>query len=638
MPLDAGDLNLRRGVPLSEYPAPLSEVLRSQSEQTRLENPTQALRRLRDLEEAEGRTERFEFDPQTGESEGGAVTGMGLRRRQSVLPPVERLDAETARTIVKEEGLPLTIPDDGISRQALDILMRRKRDELRRENVFSRGPSGIGAGAARLGVAFYESLFDPLNIASAFIPVVGEARYAALLARAAGAGGRAGVRAGVGAMEGAVGAALLEPLIYSAAAAEQADYTMADSLANIAFGGLFGGGLHAGGGAIRDIAQPGWWRIADAERNANEAAEIVRRVDFETRDAALRASVAQAAEGRQTEVAPIIRSDPASVTVYHGSPHTFERFDSSKIGTGEGHQAFGRGLYFAEKEAVAKTYAENVIPLRVIADSAHIAAAKDFIANGMDPESGLRAAYKDITESEIQAALIEARGSRAPSMYKVEIRREAVDRMLDWDKPLKDQPESVRAALESIENEMFRAWQKNGAWPHVTGQTIYRQLAGGLTNRAVAEGKDVAATNLLKEAGIPGIRFLDQGSRAGGEGTRNMVLFDDSLATIVERNGEPVRPADVVASAQKNAAPDAIRSAEPRASAASEQTARESKPVSAEAADAELESAMTAANDFAAALGEPERVKTGLEAYDKAIKRSDEYAKALRAGAACGIA
>lgn len=43
--------------------------------------------------------------------------------------------------------------------------------------------------------------------------------------------------------------------------------------------------------------------------------------------------------------------------VFHGSPHKFEKFDYSKIGTGEGAQAFGSGLYFSERPEIAKTYA-----------------------------------------------------------------------------------------------------------------------------------------------------------------------------------------------------------------------------------------------------------------------------------------
>src|SRR6185312_4188319 len=44
------------------------------------------------------------------------------------------------------------------------------------------------------------------------------------------------------------------------------------------------------------------------------------------------------------------------IKAYHGSPHDFDAFDLSKIGTGEGAQAYGHGLYMAENEATAKSY------------------------------------------------------------------------------------------------------------------------------------------------------------------------------------------------------------------------------------------------------------------------------------------
>src|SRR6185312_13801657 len=44
------------------------------------------------------------------------------------------------------------------------------------------------------------------------------------------------------------------------------------------------------------------------------------------------------------------------IKAYHGSPHDFDAFDLSKIGTGEGAQAYGHGLYFAENPAVAGAY------------------------------------------------------------------------------------------------------------------------------------------------------------------------------------------------------------------------------------------------------------------------------------------
>ena len=50
------------------------------------------------------------------------------------------------------------------------------------------------------------------------------------------------------------------------------------------------------------------------------------------------------------------------IRAYHGSPHDFDKFDLSKIGTGEGAQAYGHGLYFAENEGVAKGYRDALAP------------------------------------------------------------------------------------------------------------------------------------------------------------------------------------------------------------------------------------------------------------------------------------
>jgi hypothetical protein len=166
----------------------------------------------------------------------------------------DRIDAETARQRVKDAGLEgrLTVPDTGIASGALDIMMERKHDEVRRQDVLSRAPSGFGPGAAKLGTAFAASMLDPLNVGLAFVPVVGEARYMKYLAQARGVIGRTAVRAAVGATEGATGAALAEPFVYTAKTQEQADYGFQDSLLNVAFGTVLGGGLHAVPGAIGD--------------------------------------------------------------------------------------------------------------------------------------------------------------------------------------------------------------------------------------------------------------------------------------------------------------------------------------------------------------------------------------------------
>src|SRR5262245_14506058 len=56
-----------------------------------------------------------------------------------------------------------------------------------------------------------------------------------------------------------------------------------------------------------------------------------------------------------------MRSERGMVGAYHGSPHTFEAFSSEKIGTGEGGQAYGHGLYFAESPGVARYYRDALV-------------------------------------------------------------------------------------------------------------------------------------------------------------------------------------------------------------------------------------------------------------------------------------
>jgi hypothetical protein len=146
----------------------------------------------------------------------------------------------------------------------LEILAERKQAELKRAYILQRADGGLLQGAGQFGIQIATSFLDPLTVASAFIPVVGPSRYAAMIAKAGSAAGRAGVRAGVGAAEGAFGAAILEPIIYSAKQYEQADYDLADSMLNIALGGVFGGGLHVAGGALLDVGRSRRRAEADA--------------------------------------------------------------------------------------------------------------------------------------------------------------------------------------------------------------------------------------------------------------------------------------------------------------------------------------------------------------------------------------
>jgi len=75
---------------------------------------------------------------------------------------------------------------------------------------------------------------------------------------------------------------------------------------------------------------------------------------------------------------------PASIRAYHGSPHRFERFDISKIGTGEGATAYGRGLYFAGNEGVARTYRDQSVGRRLIGGESPNFSRFDHYASSMD--------------------------------------------------------------------------------------------------------------------------------------------------------------------------------------------------------------------------------------------------------------
>jgi hypothetical protein len=160
-----------------------------------------------------------------------------------------------------------------------------KREELRQADIARRSPGGFLQAAGELAVGFAGSAIDPLNIASAFVPVVGQARYAAWAAN-----GVTRARFAKGAIEGAVGAVVIEPIVYGVAQSEQADYTALDSFLNVAFGTALGGGLHVGAGWIGDR----FGAKAIEERETQLRGAVADLVD----QGAVAPSTAQALEGR----------------------------------------------------------------------------------------------------------------------------------------------------------------------------------------------------------------------------------------------------------------------------------------------------------------------------------------------------
>jgi len=177
-------------------------------------------------------------------------------------------------------------------------LNRLNVEELLRQDIRKRSTAGIGAD---LTAGLIGSLADPLNVASAFIPVVGEARYASLVARL----GTPGARVATGAVEGAVGAAVVEPLVYLGAQWESADYTAADSVMNLVFGTVLGGGLHLGAGYIGDR-----WA---GRQNASPLQDFMDRAPMEDRAAIISTAGKQIMEGQPIDIEPVVAATAAEM-------------------------------------------------------------------------------------------------------------------------------------------------------------------------------------------------------------------------------------------------------------------------------------------------------------------------------------
>ena len=242
-------------------------------------------------------------------------------------------------------------------------------------------------------------------------------------------------------------------------------------------------------------------------------------------------------------------------TVWHGSPHKFDRFDMSKIGTGEGAQAYGHGLYFAESPKVAQTYADSLGATQFYANGVPLSGDSAWAAMHMADNGGNVKGILDWAKSSLKptpegrkaaASLVrEARKLRGKEItetdgqvYKVDIPDEILPRMLDWDKPLSQQPEEVKKALLKLE-DIFPGISRSVNNPDGvdTGEQLFNAFTrprGGYRNGQ----SSVELSEALRNTGIPGIRYLDGNSRGTG-GTSNFVLFDDRLPRIIERNGVP---------------------------------------------------------------------------------------------------
>lgn len=230
-----------------------------------------------------------------------------------------------------------------------------------------------------------------------------------------------------------------------------------------------------------------------------------------------------------------------SFRAYHGSPHAFDRFSLDRIGTGEGAQAYGHGLYFADEEGVARGYRDALSGTPDM-DTDPAAYARWYMGrNGLSPDEAAPALEDMATRFSgsphlarpfVAAARAirsgEAETAALPGhLYEVQINADPAS-FLDWDAPLVSQPAPVREALTRWDSQL--AEELALPLDHITNPTYGSDLVSG-ARRPERLSQD------LKDAGIPGIRYLDGDSRAAGAGSRNTVVFDDRLIEILRRYG-----------------------------------------------------------------------------------------------------
>ena len=223
----------------------------------------------------------------------------------------------------------------------------------------------------------------------------------------------------------------------------------------------------------------------------------------------------------------------SGIRAFHGSPYDFERFSKGQIGTGEGAQAYGHGLYFAENPSVAQSYRPKGGDPDVVKPSADVMAKYqeqwDALVKQVRAARGPDGRPTDASMAiqnkmdALHAHMVDETIANDPSLlnpgktYEVNIQADP-EHMLDWDKTVGQHPDAVRDKLLDM-----------GYGDAQRGRDVYMHLSRG--------GNDVAASQALQDAGIPGIRYLDQGSRGKGEGTSNYVVFNDAVIDILRKYG-----------------------------------------------------------------------------------------------------
>jgi hypothetical protein len=281
-----------------------------------------------------------------------------------------------------------------------------------------------------------------------------------------------------------------------------------------------------------------------------------------------------------------------AMNAYHGTPYEIKGgFDLSKVGTGEGAQAYGYGTYFSKDPNIAsgyKTKLSNVeisvngnplskfnVDPRVTTHSPFIfdkpleyglaeytKALKTQILDYPELQKDIKFP-KQLFDEKVEFLKSWGKGSKEESagkaleqfakengypqinmggnLYKVDIPDEQIPRMLDWNKPFKQQTPEVQKAFtklytdKNIADDNLMQWFSTLDKDKASMSGLYNGLA---TSDNLKGAKDVS--RLLLQEGVPGVKYLDSLSRGSEKGTQNFVSFDPTTVKILEKNDMPI--------------------------------------------------------------------------------------------------
>jgi hypothetical protein len=256
---------------------------------------------------------------------------------------------------------------------------------------------------------------------------------------------------------------------------------------------------------------------------------------------------------------PSIRASNATITgpanysiaAHHGTPHKVDKFSTAKIGTGEGAQAYGWGLYFAQNKGVAEDYQDRLTNDSLILDGVSAMQkrtetgnqiwghASQYFADGARTKKQLLAKlqsardfekargnkyFSDEKYAEVENAISQtneiAKGNKG-NLYTVELDAEPED-LLDWDKPLSDQSPKVKALLANYRPSSI---PEGRSLESMNGKFLYRMAVGDFADSSDSVAAAKSASEFFKSIGIPGIRYADEGSRD------NLVVYETGNAS-----------------------------------------------------------------------------------------------------------